>query len=330
MTRTAIPRAAATDRGVGGNAALVIAGAASLSLSATFVKLADVTSGTAAFLRCLIALAALVPMALWELHRRGAMPARLYPMAIGAGVFLGADYVMWTASILDVGASIATVLINVQVVVLPLIALVVDRTAIPRRFLMAVPCMLLGVALAGGLIGGTGADNALRGSILGIAAGAAYAAYLFLNRRSTQYSPSHLVTPICVATASATVTAGVVSAGLGDLDLAISASAWGWMIALALLGQVAAWLFISSGSRSLAANTVAALLLLQPVLAIAFGFVVLSERPTWMQLAGAAVVVGAVWTATRHPHHPDSTSSHGRDLHDPISDEHRSSRPTHR
>ncbi|ORI19399.1 hypothetical protein BJD99_04190 [Rhodococcus sp. 1163] len=133
-----------------------------------------------------------------------------------------------------------------------------------------------------------------------------------------------------MATASATVTAGVVSAGLGDLDLDISASAWGWMIALALLGQVAAWLFISSGSRSLAANTVAALLLLQPVLAIAFGFVVLSERPTWIQLAGAAVVVGAVWTATRHPHHPDSTSSHGSGLHDPISDEHRSSRPTHR
>ncbi len=308
----------------------MIAGAASLSLSATFVKLADVTSGTAAFLRCLIALGALVPMALWELHRRGAMPTRLYPMAIGAGVFLGADYVMWTASILDVGASIATVLINVQVVVLPLIALVVDRTAIPRRFLMAVPCMLFGVALAGGLIGGTGADNALRGSVLGIAAGAAYAAYLFLNRRSTQRSPSHLVTPICVATASATVTAGVVSAGLGDLDLDISAAAWGWMIALALLGQVAAWLFISSGSRSLAANTVAALLLLQPVLAIAFGFVVLGERPTWIQLAGAAVVVGAVWTATRHPHHPDSTSSHGRGLHDPNSDEHRSSRPTHR
>jgi drug/metabolite transporter (DMT)-like permease len=319
-----------TEQGVGGNAALVVAGAASLSLSATFVKLADVTSGTAAFLRCLIALAALIPMALWELHRRGAMPSQLYPMAIVAGVFLGADYVMWTASILDVGASIATVLINVQVVVLPLIALVIDRTRIPRRFLMAMPCMLLGVALAGGLIGGgSGGDNALRGSILGIVAGAAYAAYLFLNRRSSQRSPTHIVTPICVATASAAVTAGIVSAGLGDLDLNITGAAWGWMVALALLGQVAAWLFISSGSRSLAANTVAALLLLQPVLAIAFGFIVLSERPTWLQLIGAAVVVGAVWTATRHSH-PDSTSSHGRGLHDPISAEHRSSRLTHR
>jgi len=307
----------------------VVAGAASLSLSATFVKLADVTAGTAAFLRCLIALGALLPMALWELRRRGAMPSQLYLIAVVAGVFLGADYVMWTASILDVGASIATVLINIQVVVLPLIALVVDRTPIPRRFLKAVPCMLLGVALAGGLIGGSGADNALRGSVLGIAAGAAYAGYLFLNRRSTQRSPAHLITPICVATASAALTAGVVSTGLGDLNLRISASAWGWMVALALVGQVAAWLFVSSGSRSLAANTVAALLLLQPVLAIAFGFVVLSERPTWIQLLGAAVVVGAVWTATRHPQ-LDSISSHGRGRHDPISAEHRSNRPTHR
>lgn len=287
----------------GRSATLVVLGAASLSLSATFVKLADVTSGTAAFLRCALALVVLVPLAVWEVRRRGAMPVPLYPLAIVAGVFLGADYMMWTKSILDVGASIATVLINVQVVVLPLIALVVDKTAVPRRFLLAAPAMVLGVALAGAVIGpagDTGSGNAVRGSILGIAAGVAYAGYLFLNRRSGQRSPMHTITPICVATASAAVTAGVISAPLGDLDLTITARAWAWMIALALLGQVAAWLFVSVGSRDLPTNTIAGLLVLQPVLAIVFGFLVVHERPTRLQLLGAAVVVGAVWTANRH------------------------------
>ncbi|OZC30066.1 EamA/RhaT family transporter [Gordonia polyisoprenivorans] len=289
---------------MGRPAILIVAGAAALSLSATFVKLGDVTAGTAAFLRCVIALAALIPMALWEVRRRGAMPVGLYPLAILAGIFLGADYIMWTASILDVGASIATVLINVQVIVLPVLALVIDRVAIPGRFALAAPCMLLGVAMAGGVIGDSGiaAAHAVRGSILGVAAGAAYAVYLFLNRRSVQRSPRHIVTPICVATASAAATAGVIAAAMGDINLSIPAASWGWMVALALIGQVAAWLFISTGSRSLSANVVAGLLLLQPVLAIVFGYLVLAETPTRIQIAGSVIVIAAVWTANHHPH----------------------------
>ncbi|WP_328812464.1 DMT family transporter [Rhodococcus sp. NBC_00297] len=290
----------------GRSAVLVAAGAAALSLSATFVKLADVTAGTAAFLRCAIALFALVPLAVREARRSGAMPANLYPIAIMAGVFLGADYIMWTGSILDVGASIATVLINVQVIVLPVLGLVVDRTSISRRFMFAAPCMLLGVAMAGGVIGGSGsaADHAVRGSLLGIAAGVAYAVYLFLNRRSVQRSPRHLVIPVCVSTASAAVTAGIIGAAMDDINLSITAASWGWMVALAMIGQVAAWLVISAGSRSLRIDTVAALLLCQPVLGIVFGYLVLTETPSAVQIFGSAVVVAAVWSATRCPAAP--------------------------
>lgn len=96
------------------------------------------------------------------------------------------------------------------------------------------------------------------------------------------------------------MTAGAISAPLGDLDLTITARAWAWMIAPALLGQVAAWLFVIVGSRDLPTNTIAGLLFLQPVLAIVFGFLLLHERLTRLQLLGAAVVVDAVWTTNRH------------------------------
>ena len=43
-------------------------------------------------------------------------------MAVGAGVFFAADLIMWHHSIDDVGAGLATVLANIQVVVVPLVA----------------------------------------------------------------------------------------------------------------------------------------------------------------------------------------------------------------
>ena len=83
------------------------------------------------------------------------------------------------------------------------------------------------------------------------------------------------------------------------LPLKISAASWGWIVALALLGQVAAWLLSNKGSAKLAPNVSAALLLLQPVMAIGFGLLILHETPTISQLAGCAIVIGSVWFANR-------------------------------
>ncbi|MFE0019584.1 DMT family transporter [Amycolatopsis sp. NPDC059021] len=280
----------------------VVAGAVCLSGSATFVKLADVSAGTAAFLRCAIALVVLIPLAYAELRREGPLGGPLLGCAAAAGVFLGIDYVLWTASILDVGAAIATVLITVQVIAFPLLGKVFGGTPIAGRFLAAAPLMIAGIALASGALGHSAqVTNPVRGSIMGIAAGVAYSGFLYLNRVSGRRSPRHLVTPIAVASAAAAATAGVIGVSTGGISLSLDAASWGWMIALALLGQVAAWLFVSTGTARLLPNTAAALLTLQPVLAIGFGLVVLGETPTAAQLAGCVVVILAVWYANRTP-----------------------------
>lgn len=282
--------------------ALIISGAACLSASAMFVKLADVNAGTAAFLRCAVALVPLVPMLVHETRRRGPLPGRLRWHAVVAGLFLGTDYVMWTTSVLDVGAAIATVLVNVQVIVFPLLARVFSGTRIPRRFLYACPVMLVGIALAGGVLrSGQEAQHPLRGAVLGVAAGSAYAVYLYLTRLSGRDSPGHVVSPVTVSTAAAAAAAGLVSLLTTGLPLAIPAASWGWIAALALLGQVAAWILISKGSPRLAPNISAALLLLQPVMAIGLGLAVLGEKPAVSQLCGCAVVIAAIWLAYCKP-----------------------------
>lgn len=283
-------------------ALLIIGGAACLSASAMFVKLAHVNAGTAAFLRCAVALVPLVPMLVHETRRHGGMPRPLPLFAVAAGFFLGVDYVMWTISVLDIGAAISTVLINVQVIVFPLLARMFSGTCIPRRFLWACPLMLTGITSAGGVLESNGhAAHPVRGTVLGIGAGSAYAIYLYLTRLSGQRSRQHVVSPVCISTATAAITSGVISLLTTGLPLSIPAASWGWIIALALLGQVAAWLLISKGGPWLPPNTTAALLLLQPVMGIGFGLLILHESPTLIQLCGCGLVIGAVWIANRSP-----------------------------
>ncbi|KAA5827193.1 DMT family transporter [Saccharopolyspora hirsuta] len=288
----------------------MIAGAGCLSISAIVVKLAEVNAGTAAFLRCALALIALVPLAVRECRRHGRFEPGLVWCALVAGALLGADYVMWTASVLDVGAGIATVLINVQVVVFPLLARLFDRTPISARFALTCPVMLAGIALVGGALShDPNAQHQVRGTLLALAAGAAYAGYLYLNRRSGQRSPQHVVTPVCLATASAAAVAGLLGWATTGVDLDVPPASWLWLAVLALISQVAAFLLMAAASPELAPNTSASLLLLQPVLAVALGVVVLAETPAPSQLVGCAVVVAAVWFAGRNPRHESNTGS---------------------
>lgn len=362
-----------------GPVAMVIGGSACISLSAIFVKLSDVNAGTAAFLRCALALLLLVPLAAVELRRLGPRARRPVLTDLAAGLLLGVDFVFWAASIRDVGASIATVLLNIQVVVFPLLARLLTRTPLPRGFWLTAPVLLAGVALAGGAIGDPEPGSSpVTGILYGTAAGVAFAGYLFLTRlggtrphrvrdphpraphppsphpTSTSLSASasdppstsarspasasspspsspsptspapaashpapvpaptptpaspaptrprgHIAVPVCTATFSAGIASGVLGALWTGIDATPEPAAVGWLAALAALGQVLALLLITPALPRLAPATGAALLLLQPVLAIATAVAFLGERPTATQYAGCALVIATVWYATR-------------------------------
>ncbi|MGW1789364.1 DMT family transporter [Streptomyces tubercidicus] len=274
-----------------------VAGSACISASAVFMKLSGTNAGTAAFLRCALALLVLVPLAVREVRRVGHRPLRYQAMDIGAGVLLGIDMVFWAAAVRTVGASVATVLLNLQVVVFPLLARLVSGTRLSGRFVLMAPLMLTGVALAGGALGHPAAgSDPVAGLTFGTAAGVTYAGYLFLMRLGG--GREHLVAPVCVSTAAAAVAAAVLGALWTGIDLNPGWPAWGWLLALALVGQVLAWLLITTALPRLAPQTGAALLLLQPVLAFGLG-IAIGERPTPTQAGGCALVIAAVWYHSR-------------------------------
>lgn len=277
---------------------LAVAGAVCMALSAIFVKASEVSAGTAAVFRCGLALPILVPLAVREWRRLGPRPWRHRMLDIGAGAFLGVDLVFWAESIGRIGAGLATVLLNVQVVIVPLLALVCFRERVSRWFVLTVPVLLAGVALAGGVIGPQPfGQDPVRGAVFGLVAGTAYAGYLVLLRAGGHQG--YRVYPICLASVSCMVVATAVGAPWAGIDFAPPAGSVVWLVGLALAGPVGGWLLLAAALPRLASNVGATLLLLQPVLALLLGALLFAERPTGWQLAGCAVVVMMVWLTSR-------------------------------
>ena len=273
-------------------------GAASISASAVLIKLANTGVATAAFYRCLLALPVLAALAILEQRRRGSRPRNARLGALAAGVFLAIDLVLWNHAIADVGAGIATVLGNLQVVFVTAAAWLAFRERPGRGFFLALPVVLAGVVLVSGLAGGAHGTPSVAGIEYGLGTSVAYAAFLLTLRQTSSATP-HVAGPVAEATLGCTAGAAVLGLLFGGWQLGIGWPSFGWLLLLAMTSQTAGWLLITSSLPRLPAALSSLLLLLQPAASILLAAVVLSERPTALQLAGAALVCTGVLAASR-------------------------------
>jgi drug/metabolite transporter (DMT)-like permease len=283
-----------------------VVGALLIAFSAILVKLADVAPSTAAVFRCLYALPLLGWLAWWERRRYGAAVAGDRRLVVIAGVFFAADLILWHYAIRDVGAGLATVLGNLQVVVVPLVAWLVLSERPGARILMAIPLVLTGVALISGVLeaGAYGRDPT-RGVIFGALTGVAYAGFILLLRRGNR-DDRRPAGPLFDATAVAAVICVPAGFVIGDLDLVPSWPAHAWLVCLALTSQVLGWLLISISLPRLPAALTSLLLCIQPVGSVMLGVVLLGESPSLLQFGGVAcIIAGLLVVARRAPDDPE-------------------------
>src|SRR3954454_12839736 len=142
--------------------AFALAGALTIAFSAILVRLAKVSPETAAFFRCAYAVPPLAALAWWERRRLGPRPVGSSRLTALAGVLFAADLIFWHHAIGDVGAGLATVLGNLQVVVVAFVAWAVLGERPSSRVIAAVPIVLAGVVLISGVFeaGAYGTDPA--------------------------------------------------------------------------------------------------------------------------------------------------------------------------
>ena len=278
--------------------AAAVLGALIIAVSAILVRKANVEPSTAAFFRCAYALPPLALLAWLERRRYGPRAAGQRRLAWIAGIFFAADLVLWHHAIGAVGAGLATVLGNTQVVMVPLIAWLVLGERPSARVAAAVPVVLFGVVLISGVIGAGafGADPQL-GVIFGLLTGIAYAGFLLILRRGNadQRRPAG---PLFDATLSAAVFSALIGLPLGELDLVPTLPAHGWLLLLALGVQVVGWLVISLSLPRLPAALTSVVLTIQPVGSVILGMLLLAEAPSAFQLVGTLCILAGLAIAT--------------------------------
>src|SRR5437763_4128311 len=225
--------------------ACAVLGAVTIAFSSILVRLSHASPSTAAIFRCAYALPVLGLLAWVEDRRLGGRSWRERRVGVLAGVFFAADLLLWHPSIGDVGAGLSTVLANVQVVLVPLVAWAALSERPGRQILAALPLALLGVVLiSGALEHGAYGRNPLRGAAFGLGAGVAYVGFLLLLRHGGA-DLRRPAGPLFDATATATVICIAAGLVIGDAHLVPTWPSAGWLVTLALTSQVVGWLLIT-------------------------------------------------------------------------------------
>jgi drug/metabolite transporter (DMT)-like permease len=276
-------------------------GAMAIAFSGVLYEFSKTSPETASFYRAfwglpILALAAYVER---TAGKRGAMDRRSVGIALFAGVLFAGDLIFWHHTIELVGAGLATVLGNLQVVVVAIAAWLLFGERPSTRVLVALPIILSGVAFIAGVFGGLGGQtygsNPQLGVFLGFLCALSYAGYLLTIRR---ISGRRTAGPVAVSTASTAIVSLLIGIALGTMDLTPGTESMFWLILLGVTAQSIGYLCISISLPRLPAVVTSIILLAQPVVSMGLAIVILGETPSPGQLFGVLCVIGGIALAT--------------------------------
>ncbi len=266
-----IPRAALIE---------MIAGAAAISTTSLFVKLAHVGPTVSAFYRMAFGGAMLLVGLLALRQWRRVAPSDLGWLLI-PGIAFAADLMLWHRSILYVGPGLATLLGNFQVFLMALAGFLIYRERLGWQFLAGLALAFVGLYLLVGLDWSRVGAQYRSGVILGVLTGVAYAVYMLSTRHAqraghVRLAPAQL---LCVSSLLCALVLGIAALAEGDSFALPDVETWSSLVGLGFFGQVLGWVLLTRAMPQLPASLIGLLLLLQPALSFVFD-VILFARPT--------------------------------------------------
>ncbi len=280
--------------------AALLLGAAAIAFAPIFVRLSDASPTASAFWR--VALATL-PLWLWvlaaERKRRGSGAAAAplpWKALVLAGFFFAGDLAVWHVSIRYTSVANSTLEANFAPLFVTLGAWLLFRQRVSRLFVVAL-CVTLGggALLIGHNFGGN--DKALLGDALGVLTAVFYAGYFLALKSATSSASTARIMAITTTIAAALL----LPYALLTADVFLPQNINGWLVlaGLALIPHVAGQSLIAYGFTHLPASFSSVSLLLQPVLAAVYAWVLLGEGMGPVQMAGGVVVLLGIYLAKR-------------------------------
>lgn len=278
---------------------LLVLGGALISLSAVFVRLADVGPTVSGFYRNLFGAAALLALILArrETLWRGWIP---FLFAFVAALLFASDIFFWHRSIHYVGPGLATIMGNGQVFVLAAVGVVVFRERVTVSFVVAVPLSFVGLLMLVGVDWFELGHTYRAGVVFGLLTALTYAGYLLTLRRS-QRAHVRLGAAANLFVVTMFTAAFLLPAVYADDDSLRVPNARTWLLlgTYGVLCQGIAWAIISRGLRSVAASRAGLLLLLQPTLTFIWDIVFFKRPTSALEACGAIVALTAIYLGNR-------------------------------
>jgi len=265
-------------------------GAVFIALSPIFVRLSEAGPTATAFWRVALA----VPV-LWLFFRGPLKGPKL--LFVAGGIAFAGDLFFWHQAIRFTSVANSTLLANLASIFVTLAAWLLWRERPRPLFLVALGLALAGVALlvhTSLSFSGT----ALLGDALGVVTAMFYAWYILAVKGLRDRGAATLQVMAVTSTLTAVILFPIALA-TGEQMLPSSAYGWWILIGLAMITHAAGQGLIAYALAHLPAAFSSVGLLLQPVVAAFFAWVLLSEPLVALQVAGGLVVLAAIWLARR-------------------------------
>jgi len=278
--------------------AALLLGAGCIALSPIFVRLSEAGPTATAFWRVALA----VP-ALWifylarEQGGRARAGAGKWPLLLLAGAAFAGDLGFWHLSIELTSVANSTLLANLASIFVTLGAWVFLRQKPSGMFLAGLAAALAGVVL---LVRSSVefSGTALLGDALGVLTAMFYAGYIFAVKGLRDRGEGALRLMAVTSTVTAVLLLPVALAS-GEQFLPATAMGWATLLGLALISHAAGQGLIAYALAHLRAAFSSVALLLQPVMASLFAWLLLAEALAPLQLAGAVIVLLGIYLARK-------------------------------
>jgi drug/metabolite transporter (DMT)-like permease len=275
----------------------LLTGAAFIGLSPIWVRVADVGPTASAFWRVALAVPVLW-IVLAFLGSDRSPPLRVeWKAYLAAGAAFAGDMAFWHSSIKYTSVANSTLLANLAAIFVPLAAWLLWRQRPTGLFIAGLALALAGVAM----LVRTSVDfspTALFGDFLGVITAMFYAWYIFAATGLRDRGASVLRFMAVTTTLSALMLLPVALAS-GEILLPQSGTGWAKLAGLAVVSHCAGQGLIAYGLGHLPASFSAVGLLVQPVTAGFFAWLLLGEPLVALQVAGGVVVLAGISLAKK-------------------------------
>jgi drug/metabolite transporter (DMT)-like permease len=275
----------------------LLAGATCIGTSALFVKVSEAGPVSTAFWRVFLALPFLWAWAWMDRRNATAVQGNVRGLMFAAGFFFAGDLAVWHWSIVLTSVANAVLLANLAPIFVTLVVWLLWRKKPTLMFLAGLAAALAGVML---MVRGDFShtdSRALLGDALGVVTAMFYAAYqLTVTRLRGTVNTARIMAMSSVVTAAFLLPIAWLS---GEVFFPATVTGWIKVFGLALISQVAGQSLIAYAMAHLPATLSSVGLLLQPVMAGLFAWILLGETLGAVAITGAVLVLIGIRITTQ-------------------------------